>query len=423
MLKLSENHNINYVAEIVEIGKIEKHPNADKLQIAIINHNRVITGMDAKPGDLYVYFPIESAINKDYLSWSNSFEDKSLNINPEEKGFFNKHGRVRAVKLRGELSEGYMVPLSNMSSYLKTLIVEPVGTQFDSWDDIILCEKYVPYTKPNNHVGQGKGAKPANRITDVLVDGQFNFYSPTAHLKKNMHEFDLGELVVITQKLHGSSFIGSHVLVKKKLKWYEKALRKIGIEIPDSKYGYIWSSGKPKSNLPKGTSEGWVSPTGSFYSEDIWKREFDKIKDVIPKGYTIYGEIVGHGVQGDYTYSIPKDEITRMYVYKITITNPDGVVHTMDWFDLKNFCQKYGLFHVKGLFVGKLSSFGDDEDSIIDNLCLTYLEQDLPDGLPDEGVCMKSVRKKEWFKLKSAKFLLKETKDLDAGNVNTEENA
>lgn len=422
MLKISENANPNYLAEVVRIEKLEKHPNADKLQIAVINYNRVITGLSAKEGDIYVYFPLESAIDKDYLSWSNSFEDKTMNHNSEEKGFFNKHGRVRAVKLRGELSEGYIVPASDLSSYLKTIISEyDVGTQFDSFGDKLLVQKYVPYSKPNLHTGLGSGERPKNKIKDVLVDGQFNFYDPTAHLKKNIHEFDLDDDVVITQKLHGSSFIGSHVLIQRKLSWYEKILKKFGIQIPETKYGYIWSSGKPKSQLPKGTSEDWKSPTGNYYSEDIWKFEFDKIKDILPKGYTIYGEVVGHGVQGKYIYNVPFEERTRLYVYKITITNPDGTVHNMDWESLKKFCDKYLLNYVPELFTGKLMNFGLNQDEIIDNLCKTYLDKVLSDGLPDEGICIQNTEDKTWFKLKSPLFLLDETKALDNGEVNKED--
>ena len=422
MLKISEQANPNYLAEIVRIEKLEKHPNADKLQIAVINYNRVITGLSAKEGDIYVYFPLESAIDKDYLSWSNSFEDKTMNHNPEEKGFFNKHGRVRAVKLRGELSEGYMVPASDLSSYLKTIISEyDVGTQFDSFGDKLLVQKYVPYSKPNLHTGLGSGERPKNKIKDVLVDGQFNFYSATEHLKKNIHKFNLDDHIVITQKLHGSSFIGSHVLIKRKLSWYEKILKKLRIEIPETKYGYIWSSGKPKSQLPKGTSEGWTSPTGNYYSEDIWKFEFDKIKDILPKGYTIYGEIVGHSIQGKYTYQVPFQERSKLYVYKITVTNPDGTVHTMDWNSLKKFCNKYMIEHVPELYVGKLSDFGSTEEDVVKTLCDKYLDKLLPDGLPDEGICIQSFGEKDWFKLKSPLFLLDETKALDKGEENIED--
>ena len=72
-LKISEKANPNYLAKVVKLNNIRKHENADRLQCVAIDGNNVITGLDAKDGALYVYFPLESAINKEFLSWGNSF--------------------------------------------------------------------------------------------------------------------------------------------------------------------------------------------------------------------------------------------------------------------------------------------------------------------------------------------------------------
>ena len=69
--------------------------------------------------------------------------------------------------------------------------------------------------------------------------------------------------------IHNSSGISSNVLVKKKLKLYEKVLTKLGVNIPDTEYGYIYSSGKPKSNLPKGILGKYVNDNGDFYSDNL----------------------------------------------------------------------------------------------------------------------------------------------------------
>ena len=111
MFYISEKANPNYLAKFVEISNIRKHPNADRLQVTTIDGNDVITGTDIKVGDNVVYFPLECAINKDFLSATNSFEDKELNFEKDKKGFFNSKGRVRAVKLRGQPSMGYIVPV------------------------------------------------------------------------------------------------------------------------------------------------------------------------------------------------------------------------------------------------------------------------------------------------------------------------
>ena len=80
MFYISEKANPNYLAKFVEISNIRKHPNADRLQVTTIDGNDVITGTDIKVGDNVVYFPLECAINKDFLSATNSFEDKELNF-------------------------------------------------------------------------------------------------------------------------------------------------------------------------------------------------------------------------------------------------------------------------------------------------------------------------------------------------------
>ena len=110
--------NKNYTAEVIELNEPYKHPNADKLQCVNHSGNILITSLDAKKGDKYIYFPLECAINKDYLSFSNSFIDPELNKDKKTKSFFNKTGRVRAVRLRGQPSMGYIIPCHNLVSWL-----------------------------------------------------------------------------------------------------------------------------------------------------------------------------------------------------------------------------------------------------------------------------------------------------------------
>jgi len=192
MLKINLE-DTNYRAKIVKLEGLRKHSNADKLQVATIDFNNVITGLEAKDGDIYVYFPLECAINKDFLAWSNSFEEKTLNADVTQRGFFNKHGRVRAVKLRGEPSQGYIIPVVLLADWLHSVTGRTIGfgnmsadyhdtptnIEFDSYDDIVICQKYIPANKGNNHIGLGTGKPVINKIKEVLIDGQFNFYGDT----------------------------------------------------------------------------------------------------------------------------------------------------------------------------------------------------------------------------------------------------
>ena len=53
-----------------------------------------------------VYVANECELNPTFCKKNNLFEDSSLNEDSTKKGYFNKYGRVRIVKLRGQASLG-----------------------------------------------------------------------------------------------------------------------------------------------------------------------------------------------------------------------------------------------------------------------------------------------------------------------------
>ena len=107
----SKNCNINYLAKVVNIKVFRKHSNPEvtKLKCCTIDGFNIITSIDAEPG-LYIYFPTACCINPDFLSYDNLFRKSEKNNNPHKTGLFEDNGKVKAVKLKGELSEGFIVP-------------------------------------------------------------------------------------------------------------------------------------------------------------------------------------------------------------------------------------------------------------------------------------------------------------------------
>lgn len=99
-----KSKNINYLARIIKLPELRKCPNADKLLICNIDGNSIITGLGAQPNDIYIYCPLESALNREYLSWSNSFSNPESNRDKTKKSFFSENCRIKAVKLRGQKS-------------------------------------------------------------------------------------------------------------------------------------------------------------------------------------------------------------------------------------------------------------------------------------------------------------------------------
>ena len=58
MLKTSKESNPNYLCKVVQLKNVRKHPNAHSLQTVEVDFQTVITGMDAKDGDIYIYLYI-----------------------------------------------------------------------------------------------------------------------------------------------------------------------------------------------------------------------------------------------------------------------------------------------------------------------------------------------------------------------------
>ena len=86
MLSISKDANKNYLAKVIRLPALQKHPNADRLQTAMIDFQNVILGPDAREGDLYVFFPLECEISSEFLSQTNSYRDKSLNEDKTQAG-------------------------------------------------------------------------------------------------------------------------------------------------------------------------------------------------------------------------------------------------------------------------------------------------------------------------------------------------
>ena len=242
-INISKEANTNYLCKIVKLGKIMPHPNADRLAIATIDFQNVIVGLNMKEEDVVAFFPVESSINKEFLAFTNSFHHKELNADKEEVGFFGDKGRVKAIKLRGERSMGYIVPIKQVEDFTGASLSECVGEEFDMVGDIKMLEKYVIPVKAQRQLRQGKKAQISR-----LVDGQFHFHVDTSNLRRNSTKINPDDNISITYKVHGTSCIVSNILVKRKLNLREKFLRLLGTKINDTEYDHVYSSRKVCKN-------------------------------------------------------------------------------------------------------------------------------------------------------------------------------
>ena len=440
MFNKSEKHNPNYLSSIVKISGIRRHQNADKLQCVSLFGNNVVTGLTAKDGDLYVYFPLECAISPEFLKYTNSFRDSTMNADNTVKGFFEYHGRVRALRLRNERSEGYIVPVSQLESFAKDVLNQKieitekyVGSDFDLFFEHSICKKYIPKGMRNSgEAGKKKTKGNVKKYASRLVENQFNFHQDTSHLKREMHRVSPDDYISVTEKLHGCNFIVSNVLVKRKLSLVDRVSKFFGANVTETEYGMLYSSRAVIKNSVM--DDGKVN--NNFYDTDVWKIVADKIFPSLAQGISVVGEIVGYTpsgqyIQKGYDYGCSSGNLD-FWIFKVTHTSACGKVYVFNHRETVEFCQKFGFKMPQTHYYGKAKDYFPEisvenhwHDNFLQKMIEVHLEKKCTICKNDvwaEGVILRKDSPFEWdaFKLKSFNFLEGESKQLDSGEVDIE---
>lgn len=448
----SKNHEINYLSKIIEIKNFLPHPNpeVEKLKCATVDGFNVLVGIDSKPG-LYVYFPTSSKINHKFLSFACLYKDNSLNMDQTKNGMFESNGRVRAIKLKGCVSEGFLIEAYILSNYINYLFNTQekydfqCGSEFDTITDNgkeewLSC-KYVVETKSTNTNSTTKRQKNIKKYPRLRED-QFKFHYDTVRIEKLPGIIAPNDIIHISSKWHGTSGITARILCKTKETWIQKLLTK-WFNLCWDKYDYIYSSRSVVKNKYYNTND-----IHNFYGDDVWSDATKYLEQFLTKGMTFYYEIVGFTKSGkfiqkgydygcvpptDSNYAINKH--FRVKIYRITLTDDDGKVFEFSPSRVQQYCKKFGIEPVDELYYGPAKylypdiEIGDEwYNNFIRRLSKDknfYMECNSPDcknKVPHEGVVIKKdIMEPHAYKLKCFKFLDKEQSLLDKGEIDMEE--
>jgi hypothetical protein len=266
-----------------------------------------------------------------------------------------------------------------------------------------------------------------------MIEQQFNFHIDTQQLCRNLHRISPNNLIGVSRKIHGTSYIVGNNLVKRKLSFFEKILKNF-IKIQETEYDLICASRSVVKNGTYGNSTG-------FYNFDIWTDIGEKyFKGKLHAGETVYGEAFGYlptgqMIQKGYDYGQAPNTY-GILIYRITNTTPDGVVREYSRSQIKNRCLELNVPFVQEYYYGiakdMYSEIVVDENWAInfaERLKKDYLEKIATDCLsmkvPDEGVVVKIDEgvATDIFKLKSEMFYAHETKAAEKGEENLEDEA
>lgn len=361
-----------HVGYVVQIKELNPHSNADRLQIATIFGASVIVGLDVKIGDLGVYFPIDLQLSEEYCAQNNLVRKKDENGN-NVGGYLEPDKRnIRAMKLRGEKSEGLFMPLESLAYTGETKF--EVGNKIDVLNGHEICRKYIPKVQNRQgHVSEGN----RTRKRHVPIAPLFAEHADTEQLAYNMEAFKPGDMIDITLKMHGTS--GRTGYLPKfqgyKRTFWDKIFRREGTPIYD--WGYVTGTRRCVIND--------FNDGGGFYGDNAFREPHARFfEGKLHKGETVYYEIVGFTntgapIMGQVANSkISDKEFTKqygkittfsygcdpkgtadepqsdMYVYRMTMTNEDGdvVEYTPDF--MRYRCEQMGAKYVPVMWCGDI---------------------------------------------------------------------
>lgn len=451
-MKFKKPVNENYCATVVSIKNIISFDNCNNIQGTTIFGNPIIVSKDVKVGDVGIYFPTETQLSDQYVMENNLYRHSERNKDVNKKGYIEDNRRIRTMKMRGNKSSGLFMPLESLS-FCVNINELKVDDCFDEINDVKICNKYIV----ERRISQGGSNKKKSKKPKIskLIANQFRFHEDTNHFGKNAHRFSNNDIISITSKIHGTSVVISKLLCKQKFNILDNFLNFlrlkqnnlnitkfengiIGVNSINVIYDNLYASRRVIKN------DDMNEIYSHFYNIDVWGLANERLKEYLLDGMTIYAEIVGFLPNGGYIqkgYDYGCEPRTfEVYIYRITYTNISGDVFEFSAKQVQDWCKERGLKAVPELYYGEAyeifewkydaySEYYDSDLSFGDNLINTlreiYLERNCKickNKVPAEGIVIrKETNNFEAYKFKSFAFLEYETKQLDQGEEDIEE--
>lgn len=412
---------MSYKAYVVEIKELRKHNNADRLMVATVFGNDVIVGLDAKIGDIMIYFPTDGQLSYDFAKefelLRQDFEGNVLG------GYLDPFKRsIKAIRLRGEKSDGLLVPLNSESLDKIAKVVGlksadkvklKVGDTIDILNGVEICKKYMPPVKVSESPINSKGKKASLKSLFPL----FKEHSDTSQLAYSLSEFRGDDELTVTLKLHGTSARTSHS-AKKANSLLSKILNRLNINLAN-KWELISGSRRVVLN----------TFGGGFYGDNNFRKKWHDFFDgKLLKGETVFYEIVGYasrdklimggadntkmndkefvkkyGKTTEFAYGMENGE-SDIYVYRMNITNEDGhVVEYPTWLAQLR-CEQMGAKHVP-----VLAKFNYRDEEHLMNIVSMYEDGADPIGKTHirEGVIVRVENRERFTAYKQKSFAFK----------------
>lgn len=352
-----------YCAYITTLKGLRKHSNADRLQCVEVFGQNVIVDLSYHDGQKVIFFPSDGQLSSEYAEENNLVRKKDENGN-NVGGYMDPAKRnVTAIRLRGEKSEGLVLPIETLSKYTDISRLKD-GDQITVLNGHEICKKYIPRGN-NRHRSNGSSNKKNQEYKEKVTYPFFEEHKDTAQLAYNMSAFKPGDTIYITRKLHGTS---ARTMKTVKVTKKNSKLRKFLHMKPKVTKEVSVVSGSRRVILKEQNQKD------GYYSDNGFRTKYhDLLKDKLPEGCEVFYEIVGYvnestPIMGSVSNkSVKEKEFTKkfgdttifsygcepgeneMYVYRMTMTTADGTVVEVPWETVEIWCDKLSVKHVPDL--------------------------------------------------------------------------
>lgn len=380
-----------YNVYVCKVKNIRPAENADRLNACEVFGITTIVDKSVNENDLYVYFPTDGQVSEEFGKANDLFRRKDENGNPAG-GFIDPVKRnIGAIRLRGNKSEGLVLPLTCLAPFgdISNLAEGDIVSTFNGH---VIAEKYVPMHKPSASQSTARGERDRKSAKKCRI--KYPFFAEhidTPQLRFNMDMFKPGDIICLTEKVHGTSsrnayqtaIVGEKGFFLTKLiahsNWLPKKWRAAAQSHLTPKTEMRYLIGTRRTVLTNNS-------TGGFYGNDDFRKAWGEcFKGKLLPNEECFGEIAGfykdnyggavpimsrgdntktkdkqfikqygktttfsYGCTetGYYTYGNGTHEerpLNRYFVYRMTYTTPEGVVIEYPWDLVKQRAEQMGF--------------------------------------------------------------------------------
>lgn len=373
-----------YKAYVTKLTNIRKHPNADRLNLADVFGNTVCVPLDYTEDTIGVYFPTDGQLSEEFCR-ENDLVRRKDEAGNDVGGYMDPEKRnVKAIRLRGEKSDGLFLPIKCLEYCFKDGNTDELEYGYvieGSVNGHEICQKYIPRSNKGDAYTAAKGNKTRQKTKPVAP--LFKEHADTEQLAYNLNAFHCGDQIEISLKMHGTSQRTGYLPVLKGYKRtiWDKIFRREGEPIYE--YDYICGTRRVVLDRLSQTEDG-----GFYGSNGFRAQHHQKFIGKLNKGETVYYEVVGFTDTGtpimgngkndklgkDFVKQYGKETVfsygceptgkkgiditereapqSDIYVYRMTMTNEDGFVveYTPDFMRFR--CDQMGIKCVPVFYKG-----------------------------------------------------------------------